>query len=322
MFAIDLKDSATAADCTKTGADACTPNTGAGSPRLTLSKLQDGSGIGDFVKPLLTANVNLDWHLAARPGTGSALPGISTNFKLTWGWTSDAPGDFGNLDIAFNDVAIDAGEFLGSAIKPIIKQVVDVFKPVQPVIDILFEPIPVISDLSEAVGGDPVTIASLAATFSTLAGGPDIQPFLDVLKNVRDLLKSLSGDCGGGPSPCITVGSFHLLTAKAVSTDANPGTAKGLINTGAGYDLHSDVKQQVNSKASKPLDANGADADHPGFAFPFLDDPSSIFGLLVGQDVDLVSFDSGPLTLGFQFQESFGPVYAPPPVNIVVGGGA
>ena len=323
MFAIDLKDGASADDCTKTGSDACTPSTGPGSPRLTLSKLQDGTGISDFVKPLLTANVDLDWHLAARPGTGSALPGISTNFHLTWGWTSDAPGDFAGLDIAFNDVAIDAGDFLGSAIKPIIKQVVDVFKPVQPVIDILFEPIPLISDLSEAVGGDPITIASLAATFSTLAGGPDIQPFLDVLKNVRDLLKSLSGDCSPGPSPCITVGSFHLLTAKAVSTDANPGTAAGLINkTGPTYDLHNDVKQQVNAKASKPLDANGADADHPGFAFPFLDDPSSIFGLLVGQDVDLVSFDSGPLTLGFQFQESFGPVYAPPPVNIVVGGGA
>jgi Ca2+-binding RTX toxin-like protein len=318
-FVIDLKDGPGAADCTAT----CTAQDGPGSPRLTLDKLTSGGDLSDFVKPLVTANVDLDWHLAARPGTGSALPGISTNFLLTWAWTSDSPSDIGGLDIAFNDVKIDAGEFLGGVIKPIIQQVVDVLKPVQPVIDILFEPIPVISDLSEAVGGDPVTIASLAQTFSTLAGGPDLQPFLDVIKNVRDLVKSLSGNCSPDPSPCITVGSFPLVTSKAIDTDANPATAQSLIkDSGSGYDLHSDVKDQVNDKASKPIDQNGSDAEHPGFSFPFLDKPSSIFGLLVGQDVDLVKFDSGPLTLGFEFQESFGPVYAPPPVNIVVGGGA
>jgi Ca2+-binding RTX toxin-like protein len=278
----------------------------------------------NHVTATLNADVDIDWHLAARPGDGSALPGISTDFLLTWGWTSDAPSDIGNLDIAFMHVKLDAGQFLGNAIKPIIQQVVDVFKPVQPVIDTLFEPIPVISDLSEAVGGDPVTIASLAQTFSTLAGGPDIQPFLDVLKNIRDLLKSLQGDCSPDPSPCINVGDFKLVTSKAVAQDANPATAKGLINdSDPSYNLHNNVKSQVNDHSTNgPIDANGADAEHPGFSFPFLDNPSSIFGVLVGQDVDLVKFDSGPLTLGFEFQQSFGPVYAPPPVNIVIGGGA
>ena len=318
-FSIDLKDGPSAADCTAS----CPVLDGPGSPRLTLDKLGDAASVSDFVKPVLTANVDIDWHLRAKVGTGSAMPGISTDFAMTWGWTSDAPSDFGGLDIAFNNVKIDAGEFLGSAIKPIIKQVVDVFKPVQPVIDTLFEPVPLISDLSEAVGGDPVTIASLAQTFSTLAGGPDIQPFLDVLKNVRDLLKALSGDCGTDPAPCITVGSFDLSPDNAVTKDANPSTAASMIDTsGPSYSVNNNVKSDLNAKASRAIDANGADAEHPGFTFPFLDNPSSIFGLLVGQDVDLVKFDSGPLTLGFEFQQSFGPVYAPPPVNIVVGGGA
>lgn len=316
-FVIDIKDSATADDCTAT----CTASDGPGSPRLTLDKLTNASSLTDFVKPLLTANIDLDWHLAAQ--VDSALPGISTNFRLTWGWTSDAPGDFSSLNVAFNDVKLDAGDFLGKAIKPIIQQVVDVFKPVQPVIDTLFEPVPVLSDLSEAVGGDPITIASLAETFSTLAGGPDLQPFLDVLKNIRDLLKALQGDCSPDPSPCITVGSFSLVTAKAVTQDANPSTAAGLIDSGApSYDLHGDVLTQVNSRSTKPITETAADTEHMGFSFPFLEHPEKIFGLLVGQDVDLVKFDSGPLTLGFEFQQSFGPVYAPPPVNIVVGGGA
>ena len=318
-FAIDLKDGAGADDCTA----ACAVLDGPGSPRLTLDELVNAGSIEDYVKPLLTAKVDIDWHLAARPGTGSAMPGISTDFLMTWEWTSDAPSNFDGLAIAFENVAIDAGEFLGNAIKPIIKQVVDVLKPVQPVLDTLFEPVPVLSDLSEAVGGDPITIASLAETFSTLAGGPDIGPFLDVVKNIRDLLKALSGDCDPDPSPCIEVGSFSLVTPSVVQQDANPSTAASFIDTDApGYDLKTDVKDQVNSFSSQAIDANGADEEHPGFSFPFLDKPESIFGLLVGQDVDLVKFDSGPLTLGFEFQQSFGPVYAPPPVNIVVGGGA
>ena len=44
---------------------------------------------------------------------------------------------------------------------------------------------PVISDLSKAAGGDEVTIATLAETFSTIAGGPKIKPFLDAIKTVK-----------------------------------------------------------------------------------------------------------------------------------------
>ena len=53
-----------------------------------------------------------------------------------------------------------------------------------------------------------------------------------------------------------------------------------------------------------------------------MEDPTILFGLISGGDIPLVEFDSGPLTLGFQFQKSFGPIYAPPPVMMVVGGGA
>ena len=63
----------------------------------------------------------------------------------------------------------------------------------------------------------------------------------------------------------------------------------------------------------------GADA---GLSIPVLEDPTILFELISGGDIPLVEFDSGPLTLGFQFQKSFGPIYAPPPVMMVIGGGA
>ena len=53
-----------------------------------------------------------------------------------------------------------------------------------------------------------------------------------------------------------------------------------------------------------------------------MEDPTILFELISGGDIPLVEFDSGPLSLGFQFQKSFGPIYAPPPVMMVIGGGA
>ena len=63
-------------------------------------------------------------------------------------------------------------------------------------------------------------------------------------------------------------------------------------------------------------------ANKSGFTFPILDNPSSVFSLLMGSDVSLVEFDSGPLTLGFTWRQSFGPVYAPPPVMVTLSGSA
>ena len=66
----------------------------------------------------------------------------------------------------------------------------------------------------------------------------------------------------------------------------------------------------------------GGSANKSGFSFPILDDPASVFSLLMGSDVSLVEFDSGPLTLGFTWRQAFGPVYAPPPVMVTLSGSA
>ena len=51
-----------------------------------------------------------------------------------------------------------------------------------------------------------------------------------------------------------------------------------------------------------------------GFTFPVFENPASLFNVIMGGDVDLVKFDSGNLRLGFDWNQQFGPVYAPPPV--------
>src|SRR5690606_24664070 len=79
---------------------------------------------------------------------------------------------------------------------------------------------------------------------------------------------------------------------------------------------------QTPASTADEKNACGAGKDDRGFTFPAMENPTSLFGLLMGKDVELVCFDSGPLSLGFTMSQSFGPVYAPPPVMIVLSGSA
>ncbi len=289
--------------------------------KLTLSEIAS-SAVLDAVEVTVSATVDIDWALRAT--ASSALPGISADFMLAWGWDNDDATDAAGLEVAFNDVTIDAGDFLGKAIKPYLQQVLDAIKPMEPILDIIFTPIPVISDLSVAAGGDEVTIATLAETFSTLVGGPKIGPFLDVVKQVRELVKNL--DCSAATCG-ITVGSFNLVKSKVLNGDANPSTAKSAynetsVNAQATADLKGKNSTLNSSPAIKDSTTTTLSAGTPGFTIPLLDEPTRVFELLVGGDVPIVEFDSGELKLGFDFQRSFGPIYAPPPVNMVIGGGA
>ncbi|EAQ00456.1 type I secretion target repeat protein [Janibacter sp. HTCC2649] len=282
--------------------------------------------IADAITVNLDAIVDIAWHLE---GTAdAALPGISTDFVLKWAWsasTSNDPKNPAGLLVQFNNVTLDAGKFFGKALKPYLQQVVDATKPLQPVLDTIFTPMPVISDLSTAAGGQPITIATLAETFSTIAGGPKIKPFLDAIKTTKDFLKNVNcpdataGGCG------VNIGSFTLSKTAVTTTRASAGNASQMIATKDPAPVDSTGKtpaQQVAAKDASGRMSNTAKRALAGLSFPVLDDPTRLFDLISGGDIPLVEFDSGPLTLGFQFQKSFGPIYAPPPVMMVIGGGA
>ena len=149
---------------------------------LTLAELARVK-VADTVKVSVDAKVDIDWHLDAK--ADAALPGIATDFRLTWAWGKSTgtppppggtkPNNTAGLVIQFNNVTLNAGEFFGKALKPYLQQIVDATKPLQPIIDTIFTPMPVISDLSKAAGGDAVTIATLAEKFNTLPGGAEDQ---------------------------------------------------------------------------------------------------------------------------------------------------
>ncbi|MEJ2854471.1 MULTISPECIES: calcium-binding protein [unclassified Saccharothrix] len=284
----------------------CTVDTDA---RIALADLADVTQVTDVS---LAAKVGIDWDFDV---TAGPLPGISGWFHLKWEWSlGQKPGE-GVPEIAFYDVTLNAGKFLGAVLKPIVEKVALFTKPVQPILDQLYAPIPVLSDLSRAVGGGDVNLVTIAKAFSTIAGGPDLE-FVDKILKTLQLVGQIT-DQGGG----ITIGDFTVLGKEALETENSPDTAARLIDPSGPEptDLRADV--DAANGGSGMVGANGK-GESAGFTFPILEKPIELFGLLMGQDVDLIKFDSGPLRLAFSYSQSFGPVYAPPPVLVSISGSA
>ena len=321
-----------AIDLTAPGDRACFVGCDLADPgaRLGFADLQSASSASDVVRTELRLEAHIAWFLKAE--IESALPGVQTVFVLDWATTFDPTGGSAadeakargqDLTIAFNEVAISAGGFLSQVLGPIVEQMKSVTGPLQPVIDTLYAPIPVISDLSKLAGGGDVTLITLAKAFSTVAGGPKLE-FIDTVAAVITFVNALpTGDAG----LVIPIGSFTVVGTAALATPATPDNGGSLIGvpTVTQGDLAGALDgATTNGKKSLKPAAPGQKsvAEKAGFAFPVLENPGSIFTLIMGQDIDLVTFDSGDLTLGFTWRQSFGPVYAPPPVFITLSGSA
>ncbi len=323
-FQIDLK--APGEDsCFKGTEDACTADETA---KIKFADLGKG---GELFGVSLAGGFTIDWIVEAQ--VDSAFPGVRANFQLTWAFDNKAPQDSGAPYIAFKDVGISAGSFFEGLLGDVVKEMKRVTGPLQPVMDTLYAPIPVLSDLSRMAGGGDVTLMTLAKSFSTLAGGPKLD-FVDTIKSVIEFINRLPTCSPDVDNDCyVPLGDFEIAGDKALDTSNSPSTADKMYKA-TNAKSGTEVKSNLNGKNENPaagdkpifggtgLAADEGDAEKSGITFPILEEPAKAFNLLMGGDVTLVEFDSGPLTLGFSWRQAFGPVYAPPPVFVTLAGSA
>ena len=338
-FQVDLKSGDADEETCWTAPCAADP-----SRKLTLSDLLGAEAFTDLVGAQLDLNLSIDWLLKAT--ADAALPGVQARLVMSWDQVVNAATisstQLAQLELGFEDVAIDAGEFLTKVIGPIVQEIKKITGPVQPIIDSLYAPIPVISDLSQLAGGPPVSLITLAKTFSTLAGGPDLA-FVDTVAKVITFVNELPTPLPG-ENLLVPIGSFDLNPAQAWNVEVTPDTGKKLIKdrrynkrdadgtytapSAANTEQDAAPKQQIDSKSANPSlvqkkpGQTTSIAEGAGFELPLLDNPGQIFNLIMGGDIDLVTFNSGDLGLAFTWRQAFGPVYAPPPVFITLSGSA
>ncbi|MFG1879797.1 hypothetical protein ACGFIV_33690 [Sphaerisporangium sp. NPDC049003] len=291
--------------------------------RIGLQQLADA---GDLVETSLHANAAIDWRFTVTPGS-PMFPGLFGDFHLAWDLTKAGGPDPDDLSIAFTNVNLEAGDFFRTVLGPVVTQVKRVTDPVRPVIDQLYAPIPVLSDLSRSAGGGDVNLMTIAKKFNTLGGNSTTQ-FIERVVEITKVVSALP-DCRGELH--IPIGGFSVAGDKALTTQNSPDVADSLITdmAPATEDLFAALDQGART-CDKGHAAKAAQEQGPmqqsakaGFSFPVLGNAGrSIFSLLMGKDVELVEFDSGPLRLGFTYSQSFGPVYAPPPIMVVISGTA
>ena len=288
---------------------------GNGDKRLTVGELVTSplqaikpsfEGASAYVNLLLDVNV------------GSSFPSLFTNLVVSWkldsqSLSSDQP--FEKPYVGFEHITFDAGRGISQVLGPVLGKVGDLVKPIQPVIDMLTAPIPVISDLA-----GPTSLADIAASLN-----PDLAQlvkFVKIVGAIGSLSKqatafdNLQVDLGsvvltGDPRQAGSIGDqpFSMNGLKSL-TQAFADTGKSAFNkflddaTGGG--TASEV--QIGGKNGYTLDV------------PLFKNPGAIVGLLFGKDVDLVTFDMPRYSLAdFSFSQSF-PLFPPFGVFVEIAG--
>jgi hypothetical protein len=91
------------------------------------------------------ADVNLG--LAVSYQGDANFPRLFTDFHLGWAFSPTDPGLAGGTpQVAFNDVRLDLGSFVTQFAGPLLAKVKQVLEPVRPIVQLLTDPLPVISE--------------------------------------------------------------------------------------------------------------------------------------------------------------------------------
>lgn len=285
--------------------------------RVRLTTLLSG-GVSDVLTaPRVSGGANA--HLALNTGVAAtvngrdysavnaSLPSIVADFTLEWTFTEAAIGD---PVISLDNIGVAPGEMFTRLFGGVLKTLDPVLEPIQPVRDFLFSPIPVLSDVSELFGGDPVTMADLAETFGDvdLSLLKDIDELLSFVQSAQQLGAgtpirildhvSISGDAAQGPPR-----SPDQVAGELVGT-VEPPAGKTLEEAGAA--LGDGMKDSIDDEAGYEAVTDPADDD---FSFPVFDDPSCIVTLMLGSDCEVAVWRPDALSVHMPYEANFGPFF-------------
>jgi Ca2+-binding RTX toxin-like protein len=250
------------------------------------------------------------------PGAAGVFPRIETDFLLEWAIGDRAADEFVALSeiknavmdglqvVQFTDVSLDLGSFISDFVGPILEQVQKITKPLQPVVDFLTAPLPVISDL-----GPTLTFLDIAKVFGKVDTG-----FIESVASLVTLINSIPTDTD---SVMINFGDFVIFdkntTPNLDLTDPNLDLASNVGDPDtnkADPGGDQDPRQESDPKKKKAKSFTQSLKDNGDFAIPILTSPTEIFNLLLGKPVTLLTYDLRPLAVEFEYSQFF-PIFGP-----------
>ncbi|MGB8019837.1 MAG: hypothetical protein WCF04_01255, partial [Candidatus Nanopelagicales bacterium] len=250
------------------------------------------------------------------------FPSVEADLEFAWGFGSKIDADHPESPLlALSDINLDIGSFLKDTIGPFLEDLYDVLAPIDPLIDTITDPIPVLSDLF-----GPTSLLDVASTFGLV--DPSLVTALEVLDQLLDFAEQIDGISAGkfeiieGRISLGGGGGLDLRDINQVGGLIDPSKAFDEILSalgGLGIDLpdaFADIGDFITSGFS-PAEIAGEFGGVPGlndpeggFSFPFLEDYSQVLGLFFGRNLELVAFDLPPLSFGFDFSV-YVPIWGP-----------
>ena len=262
---------------------------------LSLSNIEfDYNAKVDLVAGI---TVGIAKDLDSKVGDAPKFPNLSGQFDFHW------ESGNGVTALGFNKFELDMGTFISGVLGPIVSKIQKVVEPLEPLIDFLTTPFPVLDDL-----GFTYTPLSLAKQFSK---GKFDDRMVYAVKDLIEISKKISAF--GNKSLKIDLGNMVLVEDKdlhGLNSDAKKllqgKTSASNFNVTAGY---ANVDPEVQRKASSALSGNGLNIGDSAWRFAW-DNPTDLFKLLLGQDIMLVEYDMPKLTFSFDWS-TFVRIYGP-----------
>ncbi|HEY4634774.1 MAG TPA: calcium-binding protein, partial [Candidatus Limnocylindrales bacterium] len=308
---------------------------GGGNPLLGIGELGElGVDIGVAVDAIIDLGLELKLNSDLVPGSGKVFPKIVGDFYLEFAIGDRGAGELVGFDaignafemglqvVEFRDIGLDLGSFISDFLSPIVSEVQKFTAPFQPVIDVVTAPIPVVSDLA----GRDISLVDLAGMTGFV--NPDlIYAIADVITLVNSIPDPIAegslilpfGDFtifsrSGGTMPALWSPDFDQADRDLIELpDIDAGDIAGALDGLAGA--------PGSSQQSAEFTNGMADGDFGDFiSFPIFQDPSQIFGLLMGNDISLIEIDLPEFSFQFTYSQFF-PIYGPLGVALGVSAG-
>ena len=300
--------------------------------------------VGIAAEAVVDLDMKLSLSSDLVPNADTNFPSVVADFTLVWSLGDRGAGELVSLSeldggflknglkyVGFDHVGLDLGSYFSDVIGPIVEKVQEITDPIKPFLDFLTAEIPVISQLA-----GPTTMLDIAAMSGMI--NPGIIKAIEIVDQVIDLVDSI--DVSGGPIVlyfddlipsldlvgsreellgAIEGGELDFAALESLPFDLDATALKDLKSGLLGGKTPAQIAAGLASGLSTAGGTNPGDksptagvnkmlkggALRDGFKIDILDDPSQIFGMLMGQPADLVSFTMAPLTLKANYSAFF-----------------
>ena len=296
--------------------------------RLLLSEITSHS-FGEMFEANLSLGVAINLQLAA--SISSDLPSVQTDFIASW--TAEVTTTGGQINVAigappammamggqmammamgglptimFKNVGINLGDFLSKQIGAALDKVNKYIEPIKPLIKLLKQDVPGVSELSIAAGNGPITFLDLA-----LLKNPDqaesARKFVDTIDTIIGLIDSLKTVDGNDDVLFVLVDTVNLI-------DSGTGTVNTMNAIPAATPINTPAPAAPGNTSNK-LRGLLDKIESIGIHLDILE-PKNIVSLLLHQPFDIIAYKLPYFSLDFTVEQSF--QLSPLPIQIRIG---